>query len=431
MRVRRLLSVGSVACLALAGLVVVAPAASSATEYSPLASTPDGDPGSLREVLEVQAQNGDTVVLEAGATYTLDDCKAGDVDVIASVTIQGNGATVEQTCDDRIFDLNVAFSVYDATLTGGVAFGSGGAIEAGSGSVILDGVTIQGNLASSDGGAIDTGEADLTVIDSTLVNNGSAFDGGAIDNSEGDQTTRIIRSTIASNCAVSDGGAISTESGDSVTLVNSTVTGNVSGSVGAIDVGNAENVLTLVYSDVVGNQIDEAADCGVESDSVASADHDDVGAAATSSLGANVQLAGSESGSTLLAFGSVIANPISAANCGTEEFTTVTSSGYNYADDDSCLLDAATDVQNGADPQLGALASNGGPTPTLLPAAASPLVNAIPFAACGGGDALAGSAITTDQRGLARPDLIGQKCDIGSVELQTEAPVALEPTFTG
>ena len=52
MRVRRVLSAGSVVLLAAAGLVAVAAPASSATDYSPLASTPDGDPGSLRDVLE-------------------------------------------------------------------------------------------------------------------------------------------------------------------------------------------------------------------------------------------------------------------------------------------------------------------------------------------------------------------------------------------
>lgn len=140
-------------------------------------------------------------------------------------------------------------------------------------------------------------------------------------------------------------------------------------------------------------------------------------------------------------FGTVISNPIDvnagspgAFNCGEgggEGVGPVVSSGYSYSDDATCELTDSTDVQDGADPQLGALASNGGPTQTHLPAAASPLVNAIPTAACGGGDALAEAAITTDQRNLVRPDLVNQTCDIGSVELQTEAPVALEPNFTG
>ena len=61
-----------------------------------------------------------------------------------------------------------------------------------------------------------------------------------------------------------------------------------------------------------------------------------------------------------------------------------------------------------ADPLLGPLAENGGPTRTRLPAAGSPLVNVIPTsdtALCSG----------TDQRGISRPQ--GPACDIGSVEV--------------
>jgi hypothetical protein len=67
----------------------------------------------------------------------------------------------------------------------------------------------------------------------------------------------------------------------------------------------------------------------------------------------------------------------------------------------------------GADPQLGALADNGGPTQTMLPAKSSPLV-----------DAGLANGLTADQRGLARtvevptvPNTHGSDgTDIGAVE---------------
>jgi hypothetical protein len=70
-----------------------------------------------------------------------------------------------------------------------------------------------------------------------------------------------------------------------------------------------------------------------------------------------------------------------------------------------------------ADPQLGPLASNGGPTQTMLPASSSPVVDT-------------GSAfgLTTDQRGLPRPANFpaianaGDGSDIGAVELQPPPP---------
>ena len=52
-------------------------------------------------MLENQVTDGDTVVLTAGATYVLDDCEDGPASIIETrrVTIQGNGAVIQQTCD--------------------------------------------------------------------------------------------------------------------------------------------------------------------------------------------------------------------------------------------------------------------------------------------------------------------------------------------
>jgi hypothetical protein len=67
-----------------------------------------------------------------------------------------------------------------------------------------------------------------------------------------------------------------------------------------------------------------------------------------------------------------------------------------------------------ADPLLGPLADNGGPTGTMAPAAGSPAI-----------DAGAAFGLTTDQRGLARPSDFfsianaGDAADIGAVELQS------------
>ena len=70
----------------------------------------------------------------------------------------------------------------------------------------------------------------------------------------------------------------------------------------------------------------------------------------------------------------------------------------------------------GEDPQLGALAANGGPTQTLKPSLTSPVLD----------KGIATAAFTADQRGLSRPFDIptvtntttGDAADIGAVELQ-------------
>ncbi len=65
----------------------------------------------------------------------------------------------------------------------------------------------------------------------------------------------------------------------------------------------------------------------------------------------------------------------------------------------------------GGNAMLNGLASNGGTTPTMLPQPGSPLVNAGTPA-----------ALTTDQRGVARPQ--GSAPEIGAVEVRTAPPVA-------
>ena len=70
-----------------------------------------------------------------------------------------------------------------------------------------------------------------------------------------------------------------------------------------------------------------------------------------------------------------------------------------------------------ADPQLGALAGNGGLTQTRLPAPGSPVADAGGVSGCP----------ATDERGVARPQ--GPACDIGAVELAVAAPPLLGPVL--
>ncbi|MGB5413308.1 MAG: choice-of-anchor Q domain-containing protein, partial [Polyangiales bacterium] len=65
------------------------------------------------------------------------------------------------------------------------------------------------------------------------------------------------------------------------------------------------------------------------------------------------------------------------------------------------------------DPMLGPLADNGGPTETHALEEGSPAINQIPAADCVDEE---GEPLTTDQRGLARPQ--GDSCDVGAFELE-------------
>jgi hypothetical protein len=193
-----------------------------------------------------------------------------------------------------------------------------------------------------------------------------------------------------------------------MTLTNSTVTQNTGMKGGAIDASDAGNSLDLAYDTVVANT---STDSGEPS---------------------NLEV-----GAVLTAFGSIVAQGSGGPNCAIDGSTT--SQGYNWSDDTSChLTDAHDTVNTPNDPQLNALGDWGGPTPTMLPdtplhgGVTSPVIDAIPTAACETGIA---AGITTDQRGVSRPQMNG--CDIGAVEVQgsefqvSPEAVVLQPMFTG
>jgi len=396
-RARRRLgaTLGAVA-LAVGGLVALG-APAGATDFTPSPATADGDPNSLRDVIENQATtDGDIVILTAGATYVL---TLGEINPAAAVTIEGNGATIQQTSGGD----NLLESGFDLTLRN---------------------VTLTGGHEPDDGGAIDMNGGDLTIVNSTLVGNCAADAAGAIENEDDD--TVIIASTLANNDADDDAGAVRSKRGD-LLIVNSTITNNTQENFGAVDSGQVDAVdaqLTIVYSTIVDNAVDTSTPCDVGDAGVGDArvgdgdidDDEDVGTAQF--LVANIAAADS-----FASFGTVVALPTGGQNC---EISNPGSQGYNFSDDDTCGFTnvAKGDREDAGDPGLGALADNGGPTQTMLPLATSPLVNFIPVAACGGGDALAGFAVVDDQRGIARPQDVG--CEIGSVELE-----ALVVTFTG
>jgi hypothetical protein len=413
----RLLAAPLAAALLTGGALVLSAAPAGAVECTPATTADDGSATSLRGILEDLSTNGcGPVVLAPGALYQLTDDAAGDIEIDAPVTIEGNGATIEQTDgDDNILETSDDLTVRDLTLTGGREVGG-------------------------DGGAVESDGSSLVIERSYFFDNGTfggSGDGGAINTEDSEGTVLVVDSTFSGNCSEDDGGAMDVNG--SLTIVNSTITGNVADDQGAVD--SDGELVTLVYTDLVANVHEDGVDCdtvlsspvdetGVDEEPEAGTTDDDVETEDTDEP-ANLEI-GSEGG-TLRSFGSIVALPIDPDqppfNC---DVGATSSSGYNFSDDATCGFTEATDTEDGPDPHLGALADNGGPTPTMLPAVTSPLVNAIPIDACGDGDGLAGFAVTTDQRGITRPQETG--CEIGSVELEAVVPpppIVLEPTFTG
>jgi hypothetical protein len=258
----------------------------------------------------------------------------------------------------------------------------------------------------SGGGFYAAGAPSVNVTASTFNDNDSLWDGGAIS----------VNGGIGINSVICDADC----GGTDVTITNSTVTGNTSGVPAAISVPQTDDTLTLV-NDTIDSNVIELRDI-------------DTCAAICSAAQAKVQdcecFAANVSAFDLTAFGTDITHPIlgdtpepvatfdDIENCWYEDSN---SEGYNFSDDDSCGFTEPTDnVADGNDPMLGALASNGGPTQTMLPLAGSPLIDAIqPISEC---------RVDVDQRGVSRPQIKG--CDTGAVEV-LGASLQVEKVVTG
>ena len=297
------------------------------------------------------------------------------------VTIRGAGAgatTIHQTAaGERVLFLANSTSVIgDLALTGGSPALAGGGLYADVGathSVLMERVLIAHNEVSGGpgaspygGGIVKTGPGLLTIRSSTVSHNRvAAIDptvpvaayGGGIAHDDG--PLNVVNTTIVNNeaeglgsTAAAFGGGINS-SGGATALSNVTVAGNTTS-------GNSGNGGNL---------------------------------ASNFSGHLNVQ-------NSIVAYGTALAT---GDGCHVSSGGTLTSSGRNIDSGSSCAF-GAPHLSN-TDPLLLPPGSNGGPTPTLLPAATSPAINA----------AIGCPTPATDQRGVARPQ--GAACDIGAVEL--------------
>ena len=282
--------------------------------------------GSLRGEIAAAA-SGDTVEFAAGLTGTI-DLTGGPLVLADSVSIvnQGAGVTIDGNAQSTVFDIEHGATVSMAGLT------------------VSGGLSPLSNLYNA-GGIYNAGS--LTLTDCTLSNNQGAT--SAVYNDSGSLT--LINSTVAGNLA-GGAGAIWNNLG-TVALTNCTLADNTDSSGPAYDVGIAAKrgvSLTLANTIVFGNGVD-----------------------ITGSVTANDSLIGNTAAATV--------------------------SGANN------LLNV--------NPDLGPLADNGGPTQTLALLPGSPAIDA-------GSNALAvdgaGNALATDQRGPGYPRIVGPKVDIGAYE---------------
>jgi hypothetical protein len=305
--------------------------------------------------------------LDSGTCTSASPCAT----VSYALTKAASGATIEVS-GTIVGNVGIPHPVTITTWPGGPAgspavlrgIASGPVVTADPG---VTGVTLNDLTIENGTVGVFNSEGTLTLTDSTVTGNANGGEPYAGIYNYADSTTTVIDSTVTKNSGAGDVGAGIYNSG-TMTIIASTISGNTGG--------------------------------GIE------------GNGGTATLGATI----------------VADN--TGANCSGYDSASLYSAGYNLTNDtngSACAFTAATDLVN-KNPLLGPLADNGGPTQTLLPGATSPADDVIPktttlrgVAACPG----------TDQRGVARPGQGETRCTIGAAEAgftkATTTSVTLSP----
>jgi hypothetical protein len=287
--------------------------------------------------------------------------------------------------------------------------------------VLVSGLTFRGAAGLIDsGGGIYNCFGTLTVIDSIITGNrirggnGIFGYGGGIYNCPS-STLTLINTTISGNSA-EVGGAIC--NGGFLTVINSTFSGNVAHQHRG---GGIANYGTLVITNSTFSA-NSSGSSGVAGGILNGGLFQSAGTLVINNSTLSGNTAGQGGGGGIFNVkGSmvVLQNSIVANNAGGNCRGPLTSHGYNLSSDDSCRFDAVGDLNN-TDPNLGALQNNGGPTQTMALLEGSPAIDAGNPSGCTDGK-VHPHVLKTDQRGMPRPDKEDTGgCDIGAYERQSD-----------
>ncbi|HVC97874.1 MAG TPA: choice-of-anchor Q domain-containing protein, partial [Pirellulales bacterium] len=431
-------SVTSVANV-VAGSAILIVNTSADTHAADASSSPDDANGnvSLRSAIEYL-----NATLRPNLTIGFDMTKVtspieltfGEIEIDESMSIQGPGPsmlTIDQTTGGgaRLFQVDsantdgaaVVAAMSGLTLTGGTANGSseaaqsGGAIE-NKGSLTLDAMLLTGNSAAYAGGAINN-DATLAVTNCTLSGNSAKYDGGGIFNFAG---LSVANSTLAGNSAYLGAAICSVGAVTTLTVTDSTLSGNVTSSYGSGGaIFNSYGATTVISSTLAGNFGDNSGG-GIYNDATLTVLDSTIAGNTTSSHGAGGGIYNTKAGAAS------VVNTIVAVNASAWD-PDVYGGGYTTTDHDliGIVGDATGFTASGAtihgdqvgttvaiDPRLGSLGNNGGPTQTMALLPGSPAIDT--------GDDSPPAPFTppaTDQRGIVRITASDPTIDIGAFEL--------------
>ncbi len=383
---------------------------------------------------------GNVTIAGAGSGATVIDAAqpAGSISVRAPVTIVATTGRVTVR----------GVTLRRGNFSGSSFEGHGGGIN-NAGVLVLEDSVVTENWSSSSGGGIYN-QGELTLTRSVVSRNFSGQSGGGIVNTNlvgscptspchnGEGLLRVRDSVISENFAELGGGIYNYVG--TADLVSSTVSGNrANGSGGGIY--NSAWHVKLTNVTVSGNRAPTGG--GIVNSGATYSTMDLVNVTVTANTaqwesdpnsGIGGGLTNGDNGVVTIA-NTIIAGNFAAGNCGlngcappgTDCFAFaprnagVTSRGYNLIGTAAAcdIVGDATGNLTNVDARLSVLAFSGGVTPTHMPTASSPAIDAASPALPGSGTPACALA---DQRGFLRP--IGSRCDIGAAERSGEFALA-------
>ncbi len=304
------------------------------------------------------------------------ETSTGDCNVSGSVTIEGQGYTIDGKDGDG-YVLKVSRSMYEELEEyecnyGGVLTVNNAMITGGNHAAS----STDANMPGNGGGLVNAYSGELTLNNVTVNGNTAAGDGGGIFSCPNCQLT-LNNSTISGNSTVGDGGGVYMDiypaAGNS-TLNHVTITGNIAEGLGG-------GIYMSKYP--MGGTV-----------------------ALKSSVVISNTVLTSDGGNEIFCSGSFTSD---------SDFNLFGHSGENNADAFTGFTPGSSDItatSDGTEPTvlsdiLSPLADNGGPTKTHALVAGSPAIDL---------DADCSTELTTDQRGYPRPETESAGCDAGSFE---------------
>jgi hypothetical protein len=243
--IRTLFRSALVALLVATGFAVAQPHVPAGAATFTVTDTADDvlTPNTLRWAIEQANNDAGAPVIEIASGLAIDlTCAGGGTLVYDNttdqpLTIEGNGATITQTCAASavLSTASEDVTVRTTTITGGT---SSGILS--NGDVLIEDSVVEGNS----GGGVTAYTGTATIVRSTLADNSGGAGGGV-----GAIHVVVEDSTLAGNDASTGGGAWADQT---ATVVNSTVSGNTA-TVSGGGVYAGLNEIDLTYSTIVGN----------------------------------------------------------------------------------------------------------------------------------------------------------------------------------